>query len=212
MVINLKDNFDIENFVNNLTSHCNQVQEKTFQKGEVITNYIVNRKQICILKEGSADLIRYGVNGNKDIVERFNSKEIFGEIFYKINNNNDLFVLAKDKCVVLFFNYNIFAKKCTANCKFHDELVASLPNLILSKVSDLNSRIEFLSKRSIKDKLTCYFNILAEKNSSKTFLLPFSLTDLADYLSVDRSAMMRELSALKNNGVIKRTGKKITLL
>ena len=47
---------------------------------------------------------------------------------------------------------------------------------------------------------------------SKSFTLPFSLTDLADYLSIDRSAMMRELAHLKEEGFIQKKGKKITLL
>ena len=83
----------------------------------------------------------------------------------------------------------------------------------VNKVSDLNLRIELLSKKTIRDKLISYFRILSEKNFSKTFTLPFSLTDLADYLSVDRSAMMRELKSLKNEGFIKKSDKnKITLL
>lgn len=57
-----------------------------------------------------------------------------------------------------------------------------------------------------------YFNISASKKFSKTFTLPFTLTDLADYLCIDRSAMMREISHLKNEGFIEKKGKKITLL
>ena len=76
----------------------------------------------------------------------------------------------------------------------------------------LNSRIELLTKKNIRDKLLTYFNILSSRSFSKTFSLPFSLTDLADYLSVDRSAMMRELSHLKNEGFIEKKGNKITLL
>ena len=49
---------------------------------------------------------------------------------------------------------------------------------------------------------------MSAKNFSKTFTLPFSLTDLADYLSVDRSAMMRELKSLKNEGIIIKNRKK----
>ena len=45
----------------------------------------------------------------------------------------------------------------------------------------------------------------------KSFILPFSLTDLADYLSVDRSAMMRELKLLRDEGFIEKNGNKITL-
>lgn len=76
----------------------------------------------------------------------------------------------------------------------------------------LNTRIEILTKKNIRDKLITYFNILSAKNYSKTFTIPFTLTDLADYLSVDRSAMMREISHLKNEGFIEKKGKKITLL
>ena len=68
----------------------------------------------------------------------------------------------------------------------------------------LNIRIELLTQKNIRDKLLTYFNIISSKNFSKTFTIPFSLTDLADYLSVDRSAMMRELSHLKEEGFIEK--------
>ena len=46
----------------------------------------------------------------------------------------------------------------------------------------------------------------------KTFTLPYNYTDLADFLSVDRSAMMRELRSLKEDGFIEKNGNSITLL
>ena len=131
----------------------------------------------------------------------------FGEIFYNLNINNELFVKAREKTKVLMFNNDIFEKKCKKNCKFHDELLVGLPNLVLTKVSDLNLRIELLSQKTIRDKLLSYFRILSENNFSKTFVIPFSLTDLADYLSIDRSAMMRELKMLKEDGIIKKLDK-----
>ena len=73
-------------------------------------------------------------------------------------------------------------------------------------------RIELLTKRSTRDKLIGYFTMLSTRTLNKSFSLPFSLTDLADYLSVDRSAMMRELKLLKEEGFIEKTGNKITLL
>ncbi|MBR6504399.1 MAG: Crp/Fnr family transcriptional regulator [Clostridia bacterium] len=208
----MKAIFNVEEFINDISSNCSKVQTKFFQKGEVITTYLVNRKQVCILVSGSADLIRYDFNGNKNIVERFYKNDIFGEIFYRINTNNDLFVRAKEKCEVIFFNYEIFEKKCKSSCKFHEKLLMNLPNLVISKASDMNFRIELLSKRTIRDKLISYFLMQSEINFSKTFTLPFSLTDLADYLSIDRSAMMREIACLKDEGFIKKHDNKITLL
>lgn len=47
---------------------------------------------------------------------------------------------------------------------------------------------------------------------SKSFKLPMSYTMLAEYLSVDRSAMMRELKNLTEEGIIERQGRFIRLL
>ena len=87
-----------------------------------------------------------------------------------------------------------------------------MPELILNKMTVLHTRIELLTKRSIRDKLIGYFTLISSKNLNKSFTLPFSLTDLADYLSVDRSAMMREMKSLKEEGFIEKNGNRITLL
>ena len=205
-------NFNIEEFIQNFENSCHRIQKKNFSKNEVITSYIKKRNQFCILVDGNADLVRYDLNGNRTIVEHFSKNDVFGEVFYTITTNNELLVEAREKCDVLFYRYNDIHNKCRNNCKFHQKLSEDLPELILSKVTDLNMRIELLTKRSTRDKLIGYFTMLSTRALNKTFSLPFSLTDLADYLSVDRSAMMRELKLLKEEGFIEKNGNKITLL
>lgn len=203
---------DISDLVQNIASNCIKVQKKTFLPGSVITTYMEKRKQICILLEGRAELIRYDLKGNKDIIERFNKNAIFGEVFHHVNTNNELFVLATKKCEVLLFLYDDIRVKCRRNCSFHTTLVSNLLELILNNTITQNTRIEILSKRSIREKLLSYFNILSKKAYSKNITLPFSLTSLADYLSVDRSAMMREIKNLIDDGVISKDGNKFKLL
>lgn len=204
-------NFDLPTFVQEFSEKCTKAQTKKFSKNETITTYIQKRNQICILLNGNADLVRYDLNGNRTIVEHLSKYDIFGEVFYNITTNNELLVEAKSNCEVLFYNYNDIHQKCTRNCQFHNMLSENIPEIILSKITDLNMRIELLTKRSIRDKLLEYFNFLSTRNMSVKFTLPFSLTDLADYLSVDRSAMMRELKLLKDDGFIVKTGNIITL-
>ncbi len=205
-------NFDIGAFIENFRNSCSRTYEKTFSKNEVVTSYIRKRQQVCILLEGSADLVRYDRNGNRIIIDHFSKNDIFGEVFYNITTNNELFVEAKQKSTVLFYSYDNIASNCKNNCDFHPTLSKYFNELILYKITDLNMRIELLSKRSIREKLLSYFNLLSTKKFSKSFTIPFSLTDLADYLSVDRSAMMRELKLLKEEGFITKTGNQITLL
>ena len=61
---------------------CHKMQTKSFIKGERITSYIENRKQICFLKRGRAELIRTDFNGDVTTLEYYNQGDLFGEIFY----------------------------------------------------------------------------------------------------------------------------------
>ena len=193
---------DIQNLIDNISTNCSRIQKRTFSKGSVITTYIEKRRQICILVSGKADLIRYNLNGSQDIIDKFTKHDIFGETFYPVNSNNELVVKATENCEVLMFLYDDISIKCKQNCKYHAELSANLLEIVMQNTMHQNTRIEVLSKRTIRDKLLTYFSILSNKNYNKKIIIPFSLTTLADYLSVDRSAMMREIKSLIDEGFI----------
>lgn len=182
------------------------------KKVKLLQAILLNVISFVFFFRGEADLVRYDFNGNKTIVEHLATNDIFGEIFYTVTTNNELFVESRSNCTVLFFTYDDIKIKCKNNCEFHKKLLSNLPELFLSEIIGLNMRIELLSKRSIREKLLGYFTIISTKNMSKSFSIPLSLTDLADYLGVDRSAMMRELKSLKDDGIISKSGNKINLL
>ena len=208
----MNSGFNINNFIYNFSHNCDKVKKKTFLKNEVITTYIQKRNQLCILLDGHADLVRYDLNGNRTIVERFSKSSLFGEVFYKVTTNNELLVEAKSSCTVLFYIYDELKNKCNKSCNFHETLSEYLPELILNKITELNTRIELLTQKTTRDKLLMYFSLISTRRLSKTFELPLSLTDLADYLNVDRSAMMRELKLLKEDKLVEKIGNRIILL
>ena len=154
---------EISDLVQSISDNCIKVQKKSFPAGTVITTYMEKRKQICILLSGKAELIRYDLKGNKDIIEHFGQNDIFGEVFHHVNTNNELFVLATKKCEVLLFLYDDIRVKCKQNCSFHTTLISNLLELSLNNSISQNTRIEVLSKRSIREKLLSYFNILSSK-------------------------------------------------
>ena len=85
-------------------------------------------------------------------------------------------------------------------------------HLMAGKVMRLTEKVDILSHRSIRGKLLCYFRILSTQAGSPVFPLPFSLMALANFLCVDRSAMMRELKKMKEEGILERNGKMMRLL
>lgn len=207
----MKEEFNTEVFLEKFVSKCQCVQRKHFRKNQEITTYIQKRNQICILLSGEADLVRYDLNGGRVIIEHYMQNDVFGEAFSTVTENNEFSVEAKKNCDVLFFTYDIMFEKCKDDCKFHQEMTENMQKLIIDKIVKLNTRIEVLTQRTTREKLMGYFSILSTKNKSKEITVPFSLTDLADYLSVDRSAMMREIKNLKDEGIIEKDGNSFKL-
>ena len=59
-----------------------------------------------------------------------------------------------------------------------------------------------MSKRSTREKLISYLSEEARKHNSASFIIPFNRQQLADFLSVDRSAMSSELCKMRDEGLL----------
>ena len=188
---------------------CFNAKRMYFKKDRTIISNVLKVRQVGVILSGSANMIRYDYNGNRTIIEKLEHDSVFGEVFSYLGS--DISVLATSDCEVLFIDYDCIINRCSKNCPHHAKLTDNVLQLLSKKIIDLNSRLEVLSKRSIRDKLLGYFNLLTKDKVNRSFSIPFSYTELADYLSVDRSAMMREIKNLRDEGYIKTTGRKITL-
>ena len=75
------------------------------------------------------------------------------------NSSPEISALTLNKNGIVNLRDDDIDKKCKSNCKFHTILHDSLLKLILTKMIHLNSRIELLTKRTIREKLLTYFCI-----------------------------------------------------
>ena len=189
---------------------CFEAKKRVFKKESIIMNYLGNTSTIGIITKGKAELIRNDYNGNRTIIETLTEDDIFGEVFSSYNIN-ELSIKASEETEVLFIDYYHITKRCKKACPYHSKLVENTLNILSEKIVNINERIEILAKRTIREKLLAYFDIMSKKRLSKTFTIPFTYTDLADYLGIDRSAMQREIKNLKEDNLITTNRKKITL-
>ena len=74
--------------------------------------------------------------------------------------------------------------------------------MIAANNIELQNKLSFMSKKTIREKLLSYFLYMTEKNQSNYFEIPFNVTELANYLSVDRSALSNELGKMKKDNII----------
>ena len=146
-------------------------------------------------------------------MEQLVPQSIFGSMLsYESSDQTGVSVICDTECDVLFIKYDRICASCANACAFHHQLTTNLIDLISCRSSDLSRRVEVLSQRTIRDKLMCFFSQQAVHFGSSAFQLPFTMVDLADYLSIDRSAMTRELKKMKDEKLVDIDRKSIRLL
>lgn len=192
---------------------CFGAREVSYGAGQTICEFDGTQNAVGVLLSGSAELLRLDEDGNRTLLETLEDGGVFGEVlaFSGVGGDSTLLECRQD-CRVLYLNYDQITKRCENACLHHSILVQNLFRLLSTKTLRLSERVEVLSRRSIREKLLCCFDQLARRTGKNTFILPFSLSALADYISADRSAMMRELKKLREEGTIRTENRKITLV
>ena len=187
-----------------------EAQTYKFNKNEEILKKISNRNFIGIITEGLIQIVKTDYNGNRTIIEELTDNDIFGSKISSLSNN-EYTITTKDTTKIIIIDYEQLIKSNNTN-NYYNKFIKNLLEIIINSINDKNNRIEILTKKTIRNKLLEYFKIVSTKNKSKNIYLPFTFTDLADYLAIDRSAMTRELKNLKEEGFIEIKNKRITLL
>ena len=193
--------------------HCFHAVSKTYRPEDIICDFSDGCAQVGIIERGEAVLIRIDENGVETVMETMGPGGVFGRTLAFAGSRTDtLEVVCRTRCEVLFFDYAHILKRCERACDHHSILVQNMLRLMADKAQALSERIDVLSRRSIREKLLCYFHQQAARAGGPNFRLPFSLSMLADYIATDRSAMMRELKKLKDEGILSSDGRQIRLL
>ena len=191
---------------------CFGVREERFRAGETVYDFAEGRKYLGLIARGSAVIQRIDRQGGRTILEHLESGGVFGEMLMFENVAGDsITVVAEEPCRVWLMAADQVTKRCENACAHHTQVVENMFQLVAEKATSLYERVEVLSRRSIRDKLLCYFSLLAAKSRGGEFSLPFSLSALADYISTDRSAMMRELKKMKDEHLVEVAGRQVTL-
>lgn len=182
---------------------------RVYQRGEIITICSPEDDKIGIITSGTAYLSTINEEDQRRILDYYLEGEIFGKHFLPDAENKLFYIYAKTKCSVEFIQYEKILNRCQNNCEQHNELVN---RLIMSSSRKALIHIDILSQRTLRSKILSYFEYLKIQENSSTFTLPLPLSDLADYLAADRSAMMRELKNLNDEKIIISQKRKITML
>lgn len=182
---------------------CLQARIRTYEKGEYVFRQGEYLTDIAVLAEGRLYIQREDFWGNHSIVQNIEAGEIFGEAYIAPGSGavlND--VAAIEKSTVIFCDVSKILTVCSSACRFHVAVVQNLFYSISEKNRKLVQKLGHMSKRTTREKLMSYLSDEAKRQGSHRITIPFNRQQLADFLSVDRSAMSKELCKMRDDGLI----------
>lgn len=191
-----------ENEIENML-HCLSATVKNYKKGETIYHAGDRIPCVAFVLEGRVHIQKEDYWGNLSILNEIPEGEIFGESYAAPGSETiaNHAVAVKDS-TVLFLDFNRILTVCTSACQFHTLLIRNLFTVIAAKNRQLAQKIGHMSQRTTREKLLSYLSEQSMRTGRSSFDIPFNRQQLADFLSVDRSAMSNELCKMRDEGLL----------
>lgn len=182
---------------------CLNAKKKQYKKGSTVLGRGGRTSEMGMVLEGSVHMVKDDFWGNRSILGQASPGQMFGEVYACLPRQGlEVDVVAAEDTEVLFLDVGRILTVCSSACSFHTRLIRNLLTILAEKNLMLTHKMEHMAQKSTRDKVLSYLSMEAEKQGGSEFAIPFNRQQLADYLSVDRSAMSRELSRMKAEGLL----------
>lgn len=194
---------NIENSDIDILLKCIGARCVFYERGEFISLSDSITHYVGVIYQGYVHMVKEDVWGNKSIFTIVNEGEVFGETFIC----NEAFAasvsfIAASDCMVLFLPFSRILHSCSQSCAFHYHLIRNMVELIAQKNIQFIDKLEITSRKTVREKILTYLSQQMQACGKTYFTSPMGRLELADYLCVDRSALTRELSNMKKDGII----------
>ena len=183
---------------------CLLAKECTYKKGEILLPEGSPTEQIGVVLIGRVIIELGDVWGNNSVLSSIGPGGIFAETYACIPGEPLMVnVTAAEDTEALLLNIRRVLEPCSKVCPYHVRLVRNLLALCAGKNLQLSRRVLHTGPKSIRKRLLSYFSECIKRTGSYSFDIPYNRQQLADYLSVERSALSNELSIMQRDGLIR---------
>lgn len=192
---------------------CLQGKIKEYPKGEPVFLEGDEAGFVGLVLTGAVQIVRDDYQGNRSVMSIAMPGELFGET-YACSGIGTMPVsgYAVKESTVMLLSFRKMLTVCSNACRFHNQLVKNLLQIVAERNLHLSGKIRVMSQKTTREKLMAYLLEEAKKNGGNEFTIPFDRQALADYLGVERSAMSAELGKLRRDGILTTTGSHFRLL
>lgn len=182
---------------------CLGITKKSYPKGSFVFYAGDAITSVGLLLKGSAHIVQEDYWGNRNILSRVAPGDIFGEAYACVPGATaEVSVAVLTDAEIMFMDIKKTLHVCPNTCHFHEQLASNLLAVVAQKSLFLTKKIQYLSQRTTRQKLMAYLSGEARRHGAPDFTIDFNRQQLADFLSVDRSAMSSELGKMRTEGML----------
>lgn len=191
-----------ENELNNMLL-CLKPRIISYKKNEHISIKEDNCKKIGIIIQGEVIVSKENEAGNRTIMAKLKNHSMFGEMLAFSDNNKWITtVIASKDCLILFFTPEQVLGNCPKMCIGHKLLIQNMLKIVTKKGLNLNRKIEYLSMKSIRTKISTYLLEQYNATGKNSFNISLNRSELSEFLNVSRPSLSREIIKMKDEGII----------
>jgi CRP/FNR family transcriptional regulator, dissimilatory nitrate respiration regulator len=196
----------------NAMLECLKPRIKSCRQREVIALSGQPFSGIGIIAGGKVALTKETYSGNRIILEILSAGSIFGEVVAFSNSKVwPVTVIAQEDSNLLFLPSDKILGNCANICASHSTLIMNMLNILSNRALMLNKKIEHLSAKSIRSKVSSYLLEVYRQTRETKFIIPMKRHELADYLGIPRPSLSREMGLMRNAGIIEFNGSLIKI-
>lgn len=174
-------------------------REQDYRRGAFLHQVSFPLHHFGLVLAGTIQVYRDDMDGHHMIMNHVAPGETFGESYCFLGTDAPIYIQAVTDARVLWMHTNRL--KTSPLCPLDQDLANRFTAMLAERTLSMNRRIQILSKLTLRGKLTAFLSQYAVSGED-VFTVPFDRASMADYLGTNRSALSRELSAMRREGIL----------
>lgn len=186
---------------------------KKYRRGAFLLSPQQQLDYFGILLKGKIHTMHLFSDGNCSIMDVLEEGEVFGaDLICTKSRISPYHAVAAADTQLLLFPWTLPMTPGYLSEPFRQGLLLRLIHLISNCNMQKEYRLAILSQKGLRERITTYLQMQANKRNVKTFTIPFSREEMASFLCVNRSALSHELGKMQEEGLISFRKNQFTLL
>ena len=180
---------------------CLEAEQRTYEKGAVLFQLKQTVSACALVLSGTLRAETVNAQGDHTLMALHGAGALVGDVLMSAPGSTcPVYVIAAEPTEVLLLPFHRIMGGCRECCPAHTRLRENLIGEIARKYWAQRRRLTYLSTPSLRSRIAMY--LLDQGKGAATFSLGLSRENMADYLCVNRSALSRELTRMREEGLL----------